>query len=108
MNGSFPEESPQSPDQRHAGHEIVSWLTALGFFLIGAMATLGQSVIMWAPFIFLYIIIILVGWIPFVVIGGIIAVAGWKLPKLRWYGLGMIGGAFALYWPLAVEWYLIR
>lgn len=94
-------------DQRPVSEERVSWVTALGFFLIGVVATVSQSIVMWAPFIFLYIIIVLVGWVPFVMAGGIVVGLGWRFAKLRWYGFGLIGGALALYWPLAIDWYVI-
>ncbi len=99
---------PRCPDTRKpSGDDTVSWITALSFFLIGVVATVSQSIVMWALFIFLYIIIVLVGWIPFVMLGGIIAAVGWRFAKVHWYGFGLIVGALALHWPLAIDWYLI-
>lgn len=100
--------SQQLPQQKtSADDETTSWITALGFMLLGISATLVQSVVMWTPFYFyyLYIVIVLVGWVPFVVLGVITVVAGWKIAKLRWYGVGLIVGALALYWPLIAELY---
>lgn len=84
-----------------------SWGAALGFLLIGAITTAILSVVMWTPFYFfyLYILVVLVGWIPFCLAGAIVAIVGWRKTKLRWYGFGMIVGALALYGPLIADMY---
>lgn len=102
----MPQHLPQQ--KQSSGDETVSWLTAVGFVLIGIATTVVQSLVTTTLFFlyYLYIVIVLVGWVPFVVLGAITLVAGWKIAKLRWYGVGLIIGALAVYWPLIIEVYV--